>query len=110
MKQQKQRKLTDFISNLDDTPQKSEDIEEVSVTEETDEANKNYAEQFFETFESKQKKPTIEDTHTRTTFLVENDLRKRLDKLAKGKRGFKTSFVNTALRILLDEAEGKQKK
>lgn len=110
MKGQKQRKLTDFISNLDDSNLKNEAIEEVSTTSEADDENKNYAEHFLETFENKQKKPTMEDTHTRTTFLVRNDLKKRLDRLASNKRGFKTEFINMALRILLDEIEGKTKK
>lgn len=52
------------------------------------------------------KKPTVEDTHTRGTFLIQNDLLKRLDTLAKGqKRGFKTKLVNYALKDFLDEVE-----
>jgi len=44
----------------------------------------------------------VEDTHTRGTYLIENDLLKELNKLAKGKRkGFKTKVINTGLKIVL---------
>jgi hypothetical protein len=56
-------------------------------------------------YQEKSKKETVEDTHTRTTFLFRNDLAKRLDKLAKNKRGFKTMFMNKAIEALLDELE-----
>jgi hypothetical protein len=56
-------------------------------------------------YQKKSKKETVEDTHTRTTFLFRNDLAKRLDKLAKNKRGFKTMFMNKAIEALLDELE-----
>lgn len=94
---------------IDITRDFEEEIERLP-TENAEDDSKNYAEQFFEMFESKQKKLTIEDTHTRTTFLIDNNLRKRLDNLSEGKKGFKTSFVNTALRVLLDEVENRTKK
>lgn len=56
-------------------------------------------------FEAKTKKKTVEDTHTRTTFLLRNDLLHRLDKLAAGKRGFKTMVFNKAMEAILDELE-----
>lgn len=56
---------------------------------------------------------TMEDTHTRSTFLVENGLLERLNKLAKEKRnGFKTEFINTAIEntlIGLEELEKEQR-
>jgi hypothetical protein len=58
-------------------------------------------------YDEKTKKEKVEDTHTRTTFLFRNDLSKRLDKLAKNKRGFKTLFMNKAIEALLDELEKK---
>ncbi|GMA65966.1 hypothetical protein [Alicyclobacillus fastidiosus] len=62
----------------------------------------------IEEFEKRIKKPTIEETHTRGTWLVRNDLLKRLEKLAKNQqRGFKTHLVNYALERILDEIEGK---
>lgn len=56
-------------------------------------------------YEEKAKKPTVEDTHIRTTFLFRKDLARRLDKLSKNKRGFKTMFINQAIEALLDELE-----
>jgi hypothetical protein len=51
-------------------------------------------------------KQTIEDTHTRQTYLIRNDLISRLERLSKGqRRGFKTEFVNDALELLLAKAE-----
>ena len=62
----------------------------------------------IEEFEKRLKRPTIEQTHTRATWLIRNDFLKRLDKLAKNQqRGFKTHLVNYALERILDELESK---
>jgi hypothetical protein len=46
----------------------------------------------------KAKKPTVEETHTRQTYLIKNELIAELEKLAAGKdRGFKTHLVNYAI-------------
>ena len=66
---------------------------------------KEVKERLLNKFEEKSNKKTVEDTHTRTTFLFRNDLAKRLDKLAKNKRGFKTMFLNEAIESLLNEWE-----
>lgn len=58
-------------------------------------------------YDEKAKKERVEDTHIRATFLFRKDLSKRLDKLAKNKRGFKTLFMNKAIEALLDELEKK---
>ncbi|MGX1402369.1 hypothetical protein AB7M70_011842 [Bradyrhizobium japonicum] len=58
-------------------------------------------------YDEKAKKERVEDTHVRTTFLFRKDLSKRLEKLAKNKRGFKTLFMNKAIEALLDELERK---
>lgn len=61
---------------------------------------------FMQQFEERTKKLTIEDTHTRQTYLIRNDLLKRLNKVAKGKdRGFKTQLVNYALEQILNEID-----
>lgn len=57
-------------------------------------------------YDEKTKKKTVEETHTRATFLFRKDLQERLDKLAEGKRGFKTLFLNKAVEAMLDEVEG----
>lgn len=56
------------------------------------------------------KKQKVEDTHTRQTFLVRNELLARFDKLAKGKHGFKTEFINYAIESALNEIEEELKK
>ena len=55
--------------------------------------------------EEKKKKKTQEDTPTRATFMVNNELLKRLDRLSKNQRGFKTLFINKAIETLLNELE-----
>jgi len=54
------------------------------------------------------KKKKVEDTHTRRTFLVRNDLLSRLDSYAKkiGNSGFKTEFINIVIEEGLAELEG----
>jgi hypothetical protein len=47
----------------------------------------------------------VEETHKRSTFLVRRDLLKRLDKLASGRHGFKTEFINYAIEKALVEIE-----
>lgn len=65
---------------------------------------------FLDKFQARFSKPTIEDTHTRRTFLVRNDLLKQMDKLAKKQRkGFKTHLLNYALEKALEELEEDKK-
>jgi len=56
-------------------------------------------------YDEKTKKETVEESHTRATFLFRKDLKKRLDNLSDGKRGFKTLFLNKAVEAMLDEVE-----
>ncbi|MGH0775272.1 hypothetical protein ACQVSN_26970 [Bacillus mobilis] len=56
-------------------------------------------------FNKKQSKLTVEETHKRVTFLLDRDLNDRLNALAEGKKGFKTLFLNKAIKTLLDELE-----
>lgn len=51
------------------------------------------------------KKERVEDTHTRNTFLIRNDLMKRLNHFSKHRRGFKTEFINYVIEQGLDEIE-----
>jgi len=51
------------------------------------------------------KKERVEDTHTRNTFLIRNDLMKRLNYFSKNRRGFKTEFINYVIEQGLDELE-----
>jgi len=46
----------------------------------------------------KANRPTVDETHTRTTFLLRNDLSEELNDLASNyKRGFKTDFLNEVI-------------
>ncbi|WP_347552984.1 hypothetical protein ABFG93_22310 (plasmid) [Pseudalkalibacillus hwajinpoensis] len=64
--------------------------------------------EFWELLESKNKKLTMEDTHTRQTYLVRNDLVERLQQVSANQgKGFKTRAINFALEQLLDEIESK---
>ncbi|MDA1918179.1 hypothetical protein [Bacillus cereus group sp. BcHK140] len=62
-------------------------------------------EELLNQYEEKSNKQTVEDTHRRTTFLLRNDLLERLDSLSKGKRGYKTMFMNKAIEALLNEMD-----
>lgn len=54
------------------------------------------------------KKPTVEETHKRQTYLIDKDLIRRLERLAKRQpKGFKTAVVNEGIRRVLDEIEQK---
>lgn len=64
--------------------------------------NKGFLKQFHETI----KKPTIEETHKRQTFLIEKQLLKRLNQIAKrNPKGFKTHFINYCIKKGLDELD-----
>jgi len=70
----------------------------------TSDVNKSASDLFRE---RKKEKLRMEDTHKRETFLVERELMKRVDKLAKSKgRGFKTLFINLAIAEQLNKEEG----
>lgn len=103
--------------NNEQTHNKETQQENVTVLSNTDGITKNVTQEqtplsvqqvkdeLLNMYQEKSKKETVEDTHTRATFLFRNDLAKRLDKLAKNKRGFKTMFINKAIEALLDEME-----
>lgn len=88
------RKLTDFFNE-----------EEQQQTPDEVSSLQDLKSEIIGSYEAKSKKKTIEDTHTRTTFLLENELLDRLNKLSKGKRGFKTMIFNKAIAAILDELE-----
>lgn len=82
------------------------DTEQYDVISQPAQSNEKRVPHPIKEFEKRIKKPTIEETHTRGTYLIRNDLLKRLNKLAKHQhRGFKTHLVNYALERILDELE-----
>lgn len=83
---------------------KQQQEEELPMNTTTD--GSTFLNTFVSEFEEKQKKKTVEETHTRQTYLIDNDLIKRLNKLATKKgKGFKTALINRALATALDELE-----
>lgn len=59
--------------------------------------------------QAKRSAQTVEETHKRQTYLIDKELIKRFDKLAKKEgRGFKTLVINSLLESYLNEAEKKE--
>lgn len=56
-------------------------------------------------FQEKSRKQTIEETHTRNTLFIRNDLHYRLQELTQHKRGLKTLLINEAVEAILDILE-----
>jgi hypothetical protein len=66
----------------------------------------NIREDVFDKFYEKKNKKKVEDTHTRATFLMRNDLLDKVNEISTDKgRGFKTHFFNQAVEKLLKEIE-----
>lgn len=86
---------------------KAEDEEVLLNNESTSKTLRDVTNSIMDMYKEKSNKKTVEETHTRATFLFRNDLQKRLDKLSSGKRGFKTMFMNKAIEAMLDELENK---
>lgn len=84
---------------------KEEVIEKEVLSEEDTLTIEAIRKQLEEEYQAKTSKKSMEETHKRTTFLFRKDLARRLDKLSRGKRGYKTMFFNKAIETLLDEYE-----
>jgi hypothetical protein len=69
---------------------------------------KKALETIHDIIERKANRPTLDQTHTRRTFHVENRLLKELDELADKSpaSGFQKEFVNHAIRKVLREYYG----
>lgn len=93
------------------TPQKEVSEVENDGEGEVDSSQNSHDDSFSENilnkFKVESKKPTIEETHTRNTLFIRNDLHKRLQKITKNKRGLKTMLVNEAVEAVLDILEDK---
>lgn len=71
---------------------------------------KNSVDTLINALQESKKKPRMEDTHVRSTFLLDRRLQARLDALASTQpRGFKTKFLNIAIESLLDQMEERNK-
>lgn len=71
-------------------------------------------ESFITRFKKKKQKPTMEETHTRRTFFVRNDLDEKLKQLYKEYgHGFYTDFITEAIENqlkVIEEEEARMKK
>lgn len=76
------------------------DIENMSI--------KDASGSIMEMYERESKKPTKEDSHSRVTFQLRNDLNSKLNKLARNKRGLKGLFINQAIEAMLNGLEDKR--
>lgn len=85
---------TNIANDVTDTPHSSENK---IVVETAEPRNKRLSDLM-------QKRVKVEDTHTRSTFLVRNELLKELNAIAKKNgHGFKTEFINLAIEMALEE-------
>lgn len=76
------------------------------VLEGKKEAEQLLASSISDSWEKKQSKPTMEQTHSRTSFLFRKDLKARLDRLADiYGRGYRSHFLNKAIEMALESAE-----
>lgn len=90
----------DETVNPHDVPEEEKPVKEKTFAELQAEIDRAYKERLAA--------KTVEDTHTRYTFLMRDDLKKRLDKHTKNKkRGEKHRILNAILENYLDAVEGK---
>lgn len=54
------------------------------------------------------KKQTMEDTHTRMTFLVKNELKDEFNDVCKGQWGLKTKLINKAIESMIEDIKNEQ--
>lgn len=122
-KEQMLNRLKEFKANttptgalLDPTPEEKKEItkktakktkevkEEIDQKEIIETESETISIDKFKSLSNKREK--IEDTHSRKTFLVRNDLIERLKKVADNKHhGFQTEFINIAIEFALDQVE-----
>lgn len=73
------------------------------------ESQNPFGESLINKINEKRNKPTIEETHTRNTLFIRNDLHKRMERITKKRRGLKTLLVNEAIEAVLDAIEDNKK-
>lgn len=87
-------------------PNKLTKEQKQEVLKNKQEAEENLASTIKDSWEVKQSKPKMADTHARTSFLFRKDLKARLDRLADiYGRGYRTHFLNKAIEMALESAE-----
>lgn len=79
-----------------------EEPEEVQITSEDSTEEVSI---ISKVMDKKQKKKTVEETHTRTTFLFRNDLKERFEALLGDQRGVKTELFNAIMEEFIEREE-----
>jgi len=92
------------------TPKEDSDLNENIETDDQYNDFDNFKKDILHKYDKKRKRKTMEETHTRTTFLLENSLANRLNKLTRNKRGLKTLVLNDAVRAIIMALEDDKKK
>lgn len=83
---------------VDDPPKKNVDSPEVEQKPIPTKIEKKTEDDLLSRIKKRKEKKKIEDTHTRQTFLIKNELNDKLTKLYKKYGyGFKTEFINDAI-------------
>lgn len=105
-----EKKVPEINSLVTNDPVEEVDTptEEYTESDSSESIENSFNQEIMEKFNFARKKPTIEETHTRNTIFLENDLHKRMSKITKGKRGLKTMLINEAVKVVLDIVEGKK--
>jgi uncharacterized protein (DUF4415 family) len=94
----------DVQENVQENVQKDVNInvdiesKHINETNSLEDLSKSISDKFVE----KSKKKTMEETHTRKTFLIENELLKEFNRLTKNKRGYQTMLINEVLRAVIN--------
>jgi hypothetical protein len=100
--------VVENAEDVSETPQNApEPTEEVAVDQSSTSTLEDLANEIKGVYKERTSKKTVEETHTRTTFLLENTLLKRLNAVSAKKKGLKTLILNKAVKAILDEMDKK---
>jgi len=94
----KKRDHADIFKKLEETKVEETETQEYNSDKLRENPRLILEEEYKEKYNTAKNKSV---THTRRTFLIDNEVSERLNKLSAGKHGFKTEFVNKAIELLL---------
>lgn len=94
----KERSLASAFDDLDIDAEELDIKKEPTKEKDPNQTNQNDFNVLNEFKQKVKKRKTVEETHVRETFLIDKELRKRVDRIArKQPRGFKTFFYNKVI-------------
>lgn len=100
--------LTEFQKPINETETDSDNV--LQETKQVKEQDNIKVENILPSYKQfKQTKPlTVEETHTRDTYLIENELLSKLNKQSKKEgKGYKKWFINEAIKLFFLYQEGR---